>query len=32
MNKEIITWLEGPRVYAQGVSLYERFGFNRRLN
>lgn len=31
MNKEIITWLEGPRVYAQGVSLYERFGFNRRL-
>lgn len=31
MNKQIISYLEGPRNFNEGVGLYEQFGFNRML-
>lgn len=31
MKQQILAWLQGPRVYLEGVALYERFGFNKQL-
>ena len=31
MKEQIISYLEGPRDYSQGVALYEQFGPNRML-
>ena len=31
MKEQIISFLEGPRDYSQGVALYEQFGPNRML-
>lgn len=31
MKEQIISYLQGPRNYSEGVALYELFGFNRML-
>lgn len=31
MKEKIITYLKGPRVYAEGMTLYEQYGANLRL-
>jgi len=31
MNEEIKAWLQGPRVYMEGVALYEKYGMNKVL-
>lgn len=31
MKEQIISYLQGPRSYSEGVALYELFGFNRML-
>ena len=31
MKEQIISYLEGPRDYSQGVALYDQFGPNRML-
>lgn len=31
MEKEIMTWLEGPREYHAGVALYDKYGYNKVL-
>lgn len=31
MKQQILAWLQGPRVYLEGVELYDRFGFNKQL-
>jgi len=31
MNEEIKAWLQGPRVYMEGVALYDRYGVNKQL-
>lgn len=31
MKEQILLWLKGPRVYLDGVKLYETYGYNRSL-
>ena len=31
MKEEIKAWLQGPRVYLEGVALYDKFGVNKML-
>jgi len=31
MKEEIKAWLQGPRVYLEGVALFEKYGFNKVL-
>ena len=31
MKQEILNWLQSPRVYLEGVSLYEKYGYNNIL-
>jgi hypothetical protein len=31
MKQQILAWLQSPRVYLEGVALYDRFGFNKQL-
>jgi hypothetical protein len=31
MKEEILSWLQGPRIYLEGVRLYDQFGYNKAL-